>query len=384
MLLSARRLGTTAVSRFLGKECAIVGKRRALATLALPGSSSSSSFRIRSPSPLAWKTFAGLTLCGVAQYSLGEGTDIFEHRFTTSKHPDDLSDFYGTEDFMEIFSVFPFMVNLMMRGAEFDDEGTIHTRGLLGSGELEVSVDFDEEQIDTTGDGEPDTVAWFNKREHFEDTSQLLGGLKLWEMTQNFGYHRRDNGTCEVYHHGEYFKGFFPVRLIFTLHAIYVAWATERFINGDAFGSEDNELEAEVIRQNIPKYAFDEFLASLTRGVQNAKDDTSKNDTEKRKELDVTLHRLSTLRRDIVSDEKAPPIRRLRTVRRTSRLGKRHTTTRIHLEVEDKETRDTLRMAMEQIGNKDGSSHRPVQEIRRLTRRVTAAMPVEQQEGPEK
>jgi len=259
----------------------------------------------------------------------------------------------------------------MMRGAEFDDEGTIHARGLLGSGELEVSVDFSEEEIDTNGDGEPDTIAWFNKREHFEDTSTLLGGIKLWEMTQNFGYHRLDNGTCEVYHHGEYFKGFFPVRLIFQLHAKYVIWATERFINSDAFGSEDEEVETEIIRQNIPAYAFNEFLAGLTQSVQNTKNNTSEVDVKKLKELDVTLHRLSTLRRDLQADGSSVPIRRLRTERRSSGLSKRPTT-RIHLEVEDKETRDTLRRAMEQISQQGGESHRPVQEIRRLTRRVTS------------
>lgn len=134
-------------------------------------------------------------------------------------------------------------------------------------------------------------------------------------------------------------------------------------------------MEAEVIRQNIPAFAFNEFLTGLTRSVQKAKNDTDEADIQKRKELDVTLHRLSTLRRDI-NDEDDSPIRRLRTVRRSTGLNK------IHLEVEDKETRDTLRKAMEQIGKEDGQSHRPVQEIRRLTRRVTTLAMEHRQDGP--
>ena len=223
---------------------------------------------------------------------------------------------------------------------------------------------------------ESDTVVWFNKREHFQDTSKLLGGLKLWEMTQNFGYHRAENGTCEVYHHGEYFKGFFLVRLIFQLHAKYVIWATERFINCDAFGSEDEDVETEVIRQNVPAFAFKEFVTGLTRSVQKVKNETDESNSEKRKELDVTLHRLTTLRRQM-EESNHLPIRKLRTERRSTRPGplltttKRHTTTRVHLEVEDRETRDTLRRALEQIGQNGGDAARPVQEIRRLTRRVT-------------
>jgi hypothetical protein len=43
---------------------------------------------------------------GAAQYYFGRADDIFEHKFITSKKPEDLADFYGTEDFMEVFCVF--------------------------------------------------------------------------------------------------------------------------------------------------------------------------------------------------------------------------------------------------------------------------------------
>ena len=149
---------------------------------------------------------------GVGQYYLGNANDFFEHKFITTKNPQDLADFYGTEDFMDIFCVFPFISHFMMRCAEFDDNGTIHAFGLLGPGELEVSIDFDEKEIDTNGDGNLDTIAWFNKKEHFHDIAPaMLGDFTLWEMTQNFGYHyHEEDGTCEVYHHGEKFSGTVP------------------------------------------------------------------------------------------------------------------------------------------------------------------------------
>ena len=35
----------------------------------------------------------------------------------------------------------------------------------MGPGEMEVLVEFQEQEIDTDGDGEPDTLSWFNKKE---------------------------------------------------------------------------------------------------------------------------------------------------------------------------------------------------------------------------
>ena len=52
--------------------------------------------------------------------------------------------FYGGENFMELFCIFPFVGELMMRGGEFDDEGTVHTMGIPG--ELQVSMVFSEEE----------------------------------------------------------------------------------------------------------------------------------------------------------------------------------------------------------------------------------------------
>jgi len=91
-------------------------------------------------------------------------------------------------------------------------------------------------------------------------------------MVQNFGYHRRADGSCEVYHHGEYFRGFFPMRFFFYFHAWYVAWATEKHVNSELFGSESEEAqeEEEEQRRIIPLFVFKEFLKDMERDVSQA------------------------------------------------------------------------------------------------------------------
>jgi len=305
----------------------------------------------------------GLGLVG-AQYYLGSATDYFDEKFVTTKKPEDLADFYGTEDFMEIFCVFPFMVKLMMRGAEFDDDGTIHAWGLLGPGELEISIDFDEEERDTNGDGEPDTLTWFNKKEHFSDVApSFLGGFTLWEMTHNFGFHRYDDGTSVVYHHGESFRGFFLMRLIFQLHAKYVIWATEKYINSDEFGSEDCDESLEEQRHNIPLHVFKGFLAGLTRDVERTKLDRI-SDAKKQEELEETLVQLSKISSDM--DEKKLNLPRLQTLR-----SAKTNVTRVNLMIDDQETKDTIKAAMKQIGSSSGQRDGPSSEIRELVRRTT-------------
>lgn len=312
---------------------------------------------------------------GTLQYALGESDNFFEHRFVTRKKPEDLADFYGTEDFMELFCVFPFMVHLMMRNAEFDDEGTIHAWGLMGPGELEISIQFDEEEIDTNGDGEPDTMSWFNKKENFQDFAPpFLGGFKLWEMTQNFGYHWRADGTCEVYHQGEHFKGIFPVRLLFALHSRYLIWATEKYINSDAFGAEDRETDLEEQRQNIPLHVFKQFLDGLTTDLRKAKDAPTTTH-QQRREMEVTLRRLETIAAErgftnqagtALARAKSVNLPRMRTLR--SRKTK---VTKAILIIDDKETKDTIKTAMEQIGSSSGQRHEPVAELTKLARHAT-------------
>lgn len=304
---------------------------------------------------------AGIFL-GTAQYYLGSSDNFFEHKFTTSKKPEDLATFYGSEDFMELFCILPIVVDFMMRGAEFDDNGTIHAWGLLGPGELEVSIDFEEKEVDTNGDGNLDTIAWFNKKEHFHDVApSVMGGFTLWEMTQNFGYHLKDDGTCEVYHHGEHFHGLFPLRLLFQLHSKYVIWATEKYVNSEAFGMEDRESDLEEQRQNVPLHVFKEFVDGLVLKLEKSK--VEGNDPQKNEQLEVTLQRLKTISS---GNNNSMALPRLRTLR-----SHKTNLARAHLIIEDEETKDTIRAAINQISASGGKRHDPVAELGKLARHAT-------------
>jgi len=160
----------------------------------------------------------------------------------------------------------------MMRGGYFDEDGVVHTTGLPG--EMLVSMVFSdsEEEDDETDEDEPEgsvgrndmvgsngrppilpsntTGRWFNKRERFHD---VFLGYTMWDMVTNFGFETLPDGRTMVYHHGEYFRGNIPpvsllVRLVFGVHARWVAWATEHHINHYAFQNDtdfDEQLEHE-------------------------------------------------------------------------------------------------------------------------------------------
>ena len=122
------------------------------------GSGSSSSSK--------WKPVllgGGAAAVGIGQYFFGWNDDFYDYRFITKKDPDDIAGFYGSEAFMDLFCVMPFMGTLMMRGGTFDDEGTVHTTGFPGT--LLVSMVFSDEDDEDTG-----STTWFNKRERFKDT----------------------------------------------------------------------------------------------------------------------------------------------------------------------------------------------------------------------
>ena len=97
--------------------------------------------------------------CILGQTYFGSTNNFYDHRFLTTANPDDLADFYGNEDFMEIFCVFPFMVDFMMRSGYFDDDGHVHTFGLPPFiSKMVVSMQFDERE-------ENDSIICFNKKD---------------------------------------------------------------------------------------------------------------------------------------------------------------------------------------------------------------------------
>eukprot|EP00947_MAST-08B_sp_MAST-8B-sp1_P003422 g3422.t1 len=177
---------------------------------------------------------------------------------------------------MEIFAILPTMVYLMMRGAQWDEEGTAHTVGLgsiltgkdeeFGRKNMLVSMDFTEEEGDDE-QGE-ETMISFNKRERFCDNLPFRrygnSSFVLWDQVSNFGFQRLDDGTTEVTHSGEYFYGPWIIGLFWRLHARYFVWAVERHVNSPLFGAEDKDEEEAAQRSNIPLFVMKSFLTRLT------------------------------------------------------------------------------------------------------------------------
>merc|ERR1719310_2613373 len=229
-----------------------------------------------------------------------------------------MAEFYGNEDFMEIFCVFPFMVDFMMRSGYFDDNGHVHTFGLPPIiSNMVVSMQFDErEQEDDSG--EANTVC-FNKKERFKCTDAVFGNT-LWEMVQNFGYATREDGKIEVYHYGQKWQGPFFIRLIFQMHARYVIWATEQHINSPRFLAQDEDEEDDLVaqRHNIPKHLLGQFLDGLDVDVQAKLNTTlaalqqarSSEQEEEVKELLGTVQRLEGL----VAELQAAKLKRAKTL----------------------------------------------------------------------
>ena len=91
----------------------------------------------------------------------------------------------------------------------------------------------------------------------------------MWDQTQCYGYTRRDDGTCEVFHRGQNFTGPLPVRLLVQLHSYYVIWATEKHINSPLFGSGKLE-EQEHQRSNVPAYVLGDFIKRLSLALEVA------------------------------------------------------------------------------------------------------------------
>jgi len=194
-----------------------------------------------------WKPIVG-TLVGVTgllQMVYGQEDNFYDRRIIVECDPDDLADFYGTENFMDLYCIFPIMGTLLMRGSYFDDEGTVHTQG-IPFGELLVSMVFSDSDED--GDGS-EYGKWFNKRERFKN--ECFGGsFTMWEMVTNFGFETLPDGRVMVYHHGEFMNGYLPplsliMSLAFRVQAFVVIKTTEHYLKHYAFRN-DTEVDEEM------------------------------------------------------------------------------------------------------------------------------------------
>eukprot|EP00933_Yihiella_yeosuensis_P034551 TRINITY_DN28021_c0_g1_i1.p1 TRINITY_DN28021_c0_g1~~TRINITY_DN28021_c0_g1_i1.p1 ORF type:complete len:396 (-),score=94.91 TRINITY_DN28021_c0_g1_i1:174-1361(-) len=219
--------------------------------------------------PLPFVLFGGSC---TLQHFFGDADDFFYGKFITNKDPDDLAEFYQAEDLLKIIAVHPFLFNLFMNKVDPDvempkketallslDETHFHVRG------LGMEVSFEIIQTDEMINGEEKPTS-FMRHERFVDWVPLLNdfGYKqlLWDQTWVYGFKRLENGTVEVYHHGQKFKGPWPIRLIVFFHQYYVLWGCEKYINGTAFGTEDIDAQQEQLAC-IPVHVLKKFLNDL-------------------------------------------------------------------------------------------------------------------------
>lgn len=206
------------------------------------------------------------------QYYFGDSDDFFKGKFTTKKDPSDLSEFYQAEDLLKIIAVHPFLFGLFMNKVDPDTEMPTKDTALISLDEthfrvklfgMEVSFEIIEHEEEIDGETK---LTSFTRHERFIDWVPVLAdfGYKylLWDQTWVYSFKRKDDGTVEVSHLGEKFRGPWPVRLIVFFHQYYVLWACEKYINGEAFGTEDIDKQQEQLAC-LPIHIFKEFVDKI-------------------------------------------------------------------------------------------------------------------------
>lgn len=218
---------------------------------------------------------SGLVAGVVLQTYFGTSDDWFEYKFLTTKHPDDLYEFFQAEELIKFFSLavlgLPTM-DFIMAGTTFRTdaldgfEATTDVDRLAGALHMDVSFLLTEEEEE---DEEGNTVVgYFNRREKFTNYFPFTG-LLIWDSTWNFGYKRLSDGRAECFITGERFYGPFPARIIMMLHWMVVGNLVEKHVESADFGG-DPEL-AEDKLANIPKHVLKQYLRSLRGEVEKAK-----------------------------------------------------------------------------------------------------------------
>jgi len=185
------------------------------------------------------------------------GEDFFEHKFITRGDPEAIQDFYSTEDFLQILGVFPIALSFVLSGVQWD---TSKDNTMTVHNAMEISFTLEEREEETPS-GEK-VVAFFQKRERFKNFIPFTRFL-MWDQVQCYGYHRREDGSSEIFHRGEYINAPLPVRMLVKLHAKYVIWATEKHINSPGFLGKASLDEQHDQRGNIPLYALNDFIQRL-------------------------------------------------------------------------------------------------------------------------
>jgi len=215
------------------------------------------------------------------QEHFGSADDFFESKFITTKDPGAIAEFYQAEDLLRIIAIHPFLFDLFMNQVVPDTETMTEETALLSTEETHINVhllgmevSFEIIETEEEIDGE-EVITSFIRHERFVDWVPLLNEIgykiRLWDQTWKYGFERLPDGTYEVYHSCESYKGPWPIRVIVVLHQRYVAWACQRFINGDSFGTEDPDTDAQQEElANIPADVVKRFLHKLQAEKEHA------------------------------------------------------------------------------------------------------------------
>jgi len=301
---------------------------------------------------------AGVGALGLQAY-FGHVNNFIERKFTTTKDADALVEFYQSEDLLKIIAFDEHVFKIMLSGTRFEDveEGeTLRGKALDGKTTVssipvmpqEVMFTLTEEEIDTTGDGETDTVGAFTKVERFTAFVPILYqlGIKvlIFDTTWEYGFHRQSDGTLEVCHRGLEFIGPWPALPIMMWHqGSYAVWAVKKHVNSDFFGSDEDEAWEQKEKQlaNLPLDALHQFIHDLGE-KHEAAISVGREPTQQQK---ITLQKLRTLDFSNLPD----------TIQIEQKRGKNLSSTTIKLE--DPEAQAALNAALKQIAEDNGSRH---------------------------
>lgn len=206
--------------------------------------------------PMPFAILAGAyTVNLTLQHYLGTSKDFFYASFITDKDADAIAEFYVAEDLLKIIAVHPFFFSLFMDKVMVGETPDKEEDAKLVVGENVMIVKqlgmeavfqiYEEDEEDDNGEAQRKS---FKRYERFLDYVPILAdyGIKwlLWDQTWTFGFKRIESGKhagkLEVYHRGEYFYGPWPVRLIVFVHQRYVIWACQKFVNNEAFASDED------------------------------------------------------------------------------------------------------------------------------------------------
>eukprot|EP00930_Biecheleria_cincta_P053867 TRINITY_DN3965_c0_g1_i1.p1 TRINITY_DN3965_c0_g1~~TRINITY_DN3965_c0_g1_i1.p1 ORF type:complete len:386 (+),score=61.93 TRINITY_DN3965_c0_g1_i1:89-1246(+) len=246
----------------------------------------------------------------ILQHHFGTADNFFKGTFITDKDPNDLAEFYSAEDLLKIIAMHPILFDFFMNKVQPTEAEVTEDTALLSTEEtnfkaagLGLDVSFEIIQQEDEVDGE-EKVTSFMRHERFVDYFPILDllGIKLvlWDQTWTYGFQRLTDGRVEVFHHGERFYGPWPIRMIIFLHQYYVLLGCESYINGDAFGTEDNEDRQQEQLSCTPMHMFKEFVLRRREKRENQHralkhDQRSNQQTTDTAKVKETVHRLKRL-----------------------------------------------------------------------------------------